>query len=219
LATETLRQLWKNEYFQTAVMIILTVVIVFGFWYSLELVLNTQYPALAVASGSMCTLPGPHCDGWSHPFEYTLHVGDLIIVQGVNAAEIKAEPYPNGDTIVFRKPDYPDELIVHRAIANAIAPDGKVYFRTKGDGNSDADTHHGEGAWNGMVSEDLVIGKVIFRIPWVGHVSLFMRNSSGILLIMALIIIVVILEFVIPAFTGKETQIEPKENAEKASGT
>lgn len=221
-AATTLKKIWRNEYFQTAIMIILIIVIVFGFWYGSQLVLNTNYPAMAVASGSMCTLPGSYCDGWSHPFEHTLHVGDLIIVQGVNHSDIRAEPYPNGDIIVFRNPDYPADSIVHRAIEKATAPNGKIYFKTKGDGNPSADqwvSHIPENTWSGMVSEDLVIGKVILRIPWVGHIALYMRNSSGILLIIALIIIIVILEFVIPAFMKEEGQIEPKESVEKASET
>jgi len=217
LTAVTLKRLWKNEYFKTAIMIILIIVIVFGFWYGFQLVQNTQYPALAVASGSMCTLPGPYCDGWTHPFEHTLHVGDLIIVQGVNPAEVRAE-YPDGDIIVFRRPGSLDELIVHRAIENATVGD-KIYFRTKGDGNDTPDSYSGEGTWKGMISEDLVIGKVVLRVPWIGHIALFMRNSYGIFIIVILIIIVVIVEFVVPAFAGKEARIEPEEGIEKTLET
>ncbi|MDH5460408.1 MAG: hypothetical protein OEW71_05190, partial [Candidatus Bathyarchaeota archaeon] len=84
MAVAKLKQIWENEYFKTAIMIVLMIAIVFGFWYGSQLVLNTQYPGLAVASGSMCTVKGMRCDGWSHPFETTLHIGDLIIVQGIN---------------------------------------------------------------------------------------------------------------------------------------
>lgn len=195
------------------------IVIVFGFWYSIQLALNTQYPALAVASGSMCILPGSYCDGWTHPFEHTLHVGDLIIVQGVNPADIKTGSYPDGDIIVFRKPGLLDELIVHRAIENATGPDNKIYFRTKGDGNPSPDSHTGEGSWNFMVSQDLVIGKVIMRIPWVGHLALFMHNSSAIFLIVIFIIILLIIELIIPIFTGKEAKTEHVESVEKAFST
>jgi len=195
-------------------MIILTIAIVFGFWYGLRLALNTQYPALAVASGSMCMLPGSDCDGWSHPFERTLHVGDLILVQGVNPADIKAAPYPNGDIIVFHRPGSTDDRIVHRAIKNETHND-KIYFKTQGDGNGSPDYHYGEGTWNGMVSQDLVIGKVILRIPWVGHLSLFMQDSFGTLLIIALIIVILIVEFAIPVLTSKKAPTEQKEDLEK----
>jgi signal peptidase I len=81
--TATLKKLWKNEYVQTAVVIGLIALAVFGFWMGSQAVLNTPYPALAVVSGSMCIPYNGACDGWTHPFEHTLHIGDLIIVQGV----------------------------------------------------------------------------------------------------------------------------------------
>ena len=203
-----LKQIWENEYFKTAVMIMVIIVIVFGFWYGSQLVLNTQYPALAVASGSMCTLPGSYCDGWFHPFETTLHIGDLIIVQGINPEKINAAPYPDGDIIVFHQPQAGGELIVHRAIEKQVIND-KISFKTKGDGNAGPDSS--------MVPEDNVVGRVVLRVPWVGHIALFLRNSSGIFIILFFIIILVIIEFIIPVFTGKET--ERKENLEKAFET
>ncbi len=196
------KRLWKNEYFQTAITIVLVVVVVLGIWYGSQMILRTDYPALAVASGSMCTLPGPYCDGWSHPFARTLHVGDLIIVQGVPTSDIHAAPYPDGDIIVYRSP-YTNELIVHRAIKEEVV--GNVtYFTTQGDGNPGADS---------PFPADLVVGKVVMRIPWIGHLALFMRNSAGIFIIVILIVVLVIVEFLIPAFgkkKGGEPEQEPK---------
>lgn len=224
----TIKNLWKNEYFKTVVMIILIFVVVFGFWYGSQLVLNTQHPALAVATGSMCQVEYMRCDGWTHPFERTLHVGDLIIVQGVNPKDIKAAAYPDGDIIVFHRPRFraedPDELIVHRTIANVTREDnGLIYFRTRGDGSPSqsgdqwSSDYRGENySWSGMVSEKLLVGKVVLRFPWVGHIALFMHNTSGMLIIIVLIIILVITEFIIPVFTRKETKTEEKEDVEKA---
>jgi len=207
MTISTLKQLWKNEYFKTALMIILIIVVVFGFWYGSQVVLNTQYPALAVASGSMCTVEGMKCDGWSHPFSATLHVGDLIIIQGVKPEEIKTAPNPDGDIIVFRRPQGSSELIVHRAIAEQMMND-KIFFRTQGDANSVPDP--------ALVPEDNVVGRVVLRIPWIGHIALFMHDSSGIFIIIFLIIILVVIEFIMPAFRGKEAKAEQKESVEKA---
>jgi len=213
LAATTLKRLWKNEYFKTAIMIILIIVVVFGFWYGSQTVLNTRHPALAVASGSMCTLPGSRCDGWTHPFEPTLHVGDLIIVQGVDADDIK-DTYPNSDIIVFHKPSNLGELIVHRVVAKE-EKNGVTYFKTKGDGN-------GVHKWpeipdlneydNWEIPEDLVVGKVILRIPWIGHIALLMNNSSGIFIIAFLLIILVIVEFIVPVLSGRKGEVEQREN-------
>lgn len=208
-----LKKLWSNEYVQTAVVIGLVALLIFGFWYGLQIALNTPYPALAVISGSMCVSYDGACDGWSHPFSPTLHIGDLIIVEGVKPQELNVN-YPNSDIIVFKKPSNPDELIVHRIVA-VDEINGTLYFRTKGDGNSHvkwpntpSPLEYDPWDTNGVpgIREDYVVGKVVMRIPWVGHVALFMRNSLGLPIIIVLIIILVIVEFVIPLFRGKQAK-------------
>ncbi|MGB9741341.1 MAG: signal peptidase I [Candidatus Bathyarchaeia archaeon] len=206
---DKLKKLWKNDYFQTALMIVLVIIIVFGFWSGMQYALGTEYPMLAVSSGSMCMLPGPYCDGWSHPFARTLHVGDLIIVRKVDPADINAKPYPYGDIIVFHRGN---DLIVHRAIDETVI-NGKIYFTTKGDGNDYPDAQ--------KVSQDDVVGRVIFRIPWLGHVALLMRSSFATFIIIAIIILLV-LELIIPVIVGEEgkkAENAQKENAERASQT
>ena len=214
--TVNLKKLWKNEYVQTAVVIGLIALVIFGFWYGSQVVLNTSYPALAVVSGSMCIPYDGACDGWTsmtHPFARTLHKGDLIIVQGVDPRELSTN-YPDSDIIVFHEPDDPDDLIVHRIVA-VDEIDGKLYFRTKGDGNShvkwpdtpsisEYDPWETEGVPG--IREDLVVGKVITRVPWLGHLVLFMRNSVGLPIVAALIVIVVILEFVLPLLKKKPAE-------------
>jgi signal peptidase I len=212
------KKLWRNEYFQTAVVIGLIALAVFGFWYGSQLVLNTSYPALAVVSGSMCIPYDGACDGQFHPFARTLHIGDLIILQGVNPADLN-DNFPNSDIIVFHEPDDPDDLIVHRIVA-VDEINGTLYFRTKGDGNSPTkwpDTpspkEYDPFKTNGVygVREDLVVGKVVMRIPWVGHVVLFMRNSIGLPIVIALIIIIVIVEFIVPLLREKKPSEQQKE--------
>ncbi len=204
-------KIWENEYVKTAIMVILIIGVVFGFWYGSQLVLNTQYPALAVASGSMCKVEHMYCDGWSHPFSQTLHVGDLIIVQGIDPKEIKAAPEPDGDIIVFHQPNSGNELIVHRAIKKEIRSDDEIYFTTKGDGNAGPDSV--------PVSGDQVVGKVILRIPWIGHIALFLHNSSGIFIIIILIVILVIVEFVIPMFSSEKAEADSGEKSETIAET
>jgi signal peptidase len=173
LATTALSRFWKNEYFQTIVSVALVVMIVFGFWFGVRAVLNTHYPALAVASGSM--LP-------------TLNVGDLIIVQGTTPSQINAS-YMTGDIIVFRRPYGSDELIVHRAVKSEKVGD-VYYFTTRGDHNGADDP------W-GRFDESLLVGKVVGRVPWVGNFSLFTQSlgDSYLLVVLIIIIVVIILSF------------------------
>jgi hypothetical protein len=222
--TVNLKKLWKNEYFQTAVVTGLIALAIFGFWFGSQVVLNTPYPALAVVTGSMCVPYDGLCDGRFHPFARTLHIGDLIIVQGVNPADLSAY-YPNSDIIVFHKPSDPEELIVHRIVAKEVI-NGTIYFQTKGDGNSntkwpnipnsseyDPWEEKIPGEENGIrgVSENHVVGKVVMRIPWLGHIVLFMRNSIGLPIVIALIIIIVIVEFIVPLLREKKPPEQQKE--------
>jgi len=214
--TVNLKELWKNDYVQTAVVIGLIALAVFGFWYGSQVVLNTPYPALAVVSGSMCVPYNGACDGWTHPFDHTLHIGDLIIVQGVNPEDLNTN-YPDSDIIVFHKPKNPDELIVHRIVA-VEERNGTLYFYTKGDGNSlvkwpEIPPIEYYDPWNGGngVPENLVVGKEVMRIPWIGHIVLFMRNSVGLPIVVVLIILIVVVEFVFPLLKGKKQPEEQKE--------
>jgi signal peptidase I len=220
--TSNAKKLWKNEYFQTAIAVVLILGIVFGLWYGSQVALNTKIPpALAVVSGSMCIPYDGDCDGWTHPFDRTYHIGDIIIIQGVDPQDLKTD-YPDSDIIVFHNPGNPNELIVHR-IAATTTIDGKLYFYTKGDGNPtdhwpDPIEPYEYDHWynanasipQGAVSEDLVVGKVIMRIPYLGHVALFMHDALGVNnsyiavpLIIMLIILLIILEVVGPLLKRK----------------
>jgi signal peptidase I len=205
LTASTLGRLWKNEYFKTAIAIVLIVVVVLGFWFGLRFGLNTDYPMLAVASGSMCLVQPNQCDGWSHPFARTLHTGDLIIVQGVSASDIHTGPYPVGDILVFHESPGSDELIVHRAIGNTTI-DGTLYFITQGDANNAPGPPNNPGLPAGAVPINDVVGKVVLRIPWIGWLALFMRDQSGVYLIIALIIIIIAVEVIISITGSKEPQ-------------
>lgn len=180
MTTSTLKKFWKNEYFQTAVTIILIFILVFGFWYGLRLALKTDSPVLAVVSRSMTPV---------------LNVGDLIIIESVPSSQINANPV-NGDILVFKNPGNPQELIVHRAV-NKTVVNGHISFITEGDYNYPV-----TGPGSPTPAEN-VIGKVIARVPYLGNISLFMQTGDYIYLIIFVIIILVIIT-VIPPFTDDE---------------
>lgn len=186
-------------------LIVLIVVIVFGFWFGSKLVLDTDYPMLAVASGSMSTAQPD--DGWLLPFTPTLHTGDLIIVQAVNPQDIYAAPYNqsgrSGDILVFHDPNS-GELIVHRAIAWY----DNTTVITKGDGNQDP----GPPFPTGRVPVSLIVGKVVFRIPWIGHLSLFSHDQTIIYLILAVIVVIIAVDLLLSTVSGKKAQSSKDEN-------
>ena len=154
--------------------LVLMIVSVFAFWYGLKAVLRTEYPLLAVASGSMTP---------------TLNVGDLIVVQGGLEA-----PYneinvgrTNGTIIVFEGDPLgkPGELIVHRAV-DKKNNNGVWFFTTQGDNNPSPDN---------PFPEEHLIGKVVRYIPLIGHIPLFVREPFGMVIIILLMLILILAEF------------------------
>ncbi|MEM2947796.1 MAG: signal peptidase I [Candidatus Bathyarchaeia archaeon] len=183
MALQTLKRLWKNEYFQTAITIILILIVVFGFYYGAQAALGTEYPALAVASGSM--LP-------------TLNIGDLIIVQKVDPSQIKADPKGlTGDILVYKRGN---ELIVHRAVSIRPGENGVYLITTRGD---NAFTNDPE--W----SSTQLVGKVMARIPAVGNLPLFLHSERN-MYILFLIIIVILVVLMLP-FGSKEEKVSQKD--------
>jgi len=194
-------------------MIIVVIGIILAFWFGLRWGLNTDYPVLAVASGSM-SLPRDVPDpGWASPFSPTLHTGDLIIIDGVNASQIHPGPPPVGDILVFHVSPGSDELIVHRAIGNTTI-DGKFYFVTQGDNNDIPGPPGG-----GLVPVSSVVGKVVMRIPWFGYIALDMRNSTGILIIVILIILFIVLESIVSEVQHRRTGKKEKQTNEESKPT
>ena len=170
------------------VLLILIIIGGFAFWYGLKAVLKTEYPLLAVASGSM---------------KPTLNYGDLVIVQGgLNACEIKAAPKPEGDIIVFWKPSDPGTLFVQRAVASVFY-EGTLYFATMGDNSNCTDRE--------PVSEKDVVGRVTGKVPLLGYIplaaqTLFAQTSEGMYVI---IILVVIFTLIGRRFFSRKDRLHP----------
>ena len=211
----------RNEYFKSAIVILLVVAVVLGIFFGVQFALGTSVPVRVVESGSMCVPYDGLCNGWSHPFEHTLHVGDIILIQKINPAEINAN-YPNSDIIVYENPNDPTSTpIVHRVV-QTYKINGTLYFQTKGDGNSgdkwpnpvSSQEYDSRTLWSSGqgVPQDLVIGKVVMRIPYFGWVTLFLRNNPwGLPVVIALIFLLVFLEFVIPIIRGKKDNPEEEQ--------
>ncbi len=185
-----LKDLWKNEYVKSLILLAIIIASIVAFWFGLRAYLRTDYPLLAVASGSM---------------RPTLNVGDLIAVQGgFNVSDITAV-YETGDIIVFHNPTNPDDLIVHRAVEKHQNGDA-FYLKTQGDNNSVIDR------WE--IYDDDLVGKVVGTVPYLGHVPLFVHTPTGIMIIVVLLVILILLEFIIPVVKEKREPEQPKEETD-----
>ncbi len=187
MTVETLKRLWKNDYIQTAITIALLLIIVFGLYYGVQAALGTEYPALAVASGSM--LP-------------TLNIGDLIIVQKIDPSQINANRL-TGDILVYKKP-LTNELIVHRAVKIELR--GDVYWiTTRGDNNPGDDS-----SWPATQ----LVGKVIARIPYVGNLPLLFHSETN-MYIVFLVFLIILIILMLPFGSSDEEKTKETEAVEE----
>lgn len=186
-----LRQAFKNEYVRSVIFLAVILIAIAGFWFGLRAYLRTEYPLLAVASGSMVP---------------ALNVGDLIVVQGGLTANDIVANYVTGDVIVFYRPNGATDLIVHRAVEVDVDPDNRTFLKTKGDHNPSTDY------WK--VYESDIVGKVVGVVPYVGNIPLFVHRPEGMMIIVILIVGLILMEFIIPFTRKKPEPVQPDTESE-----
>jgi signal peptidase I len=218
VATAKLRQLWKREFFRNALVILLVACVVGGSYLCLQVALGASVPVRVVGSGSMCTTYDGRCDGLlsiMHPFDRTLHTGDLILIQAVNPEELNAN-YPHSDIIIYRNP-LSTTPIVHRIVEKQEI-NGTLYFKTKGDGNpptiwpNTPDIYEYDDLPDERgVPEERIEGRVVMRIPWFGWIALVMQNTKwGLPIVVTLILLLVVVEFVLPTIKRRRSAQQKK---------
>ncbi len=196
MKSKRLSKIFKNDYVQTIILTIILFGDIFAFWFGLKFVLQTEFPLLAVASGSM---------------EPVLYRGDLILVQGgLNFTELNAAPKDAqnpGEVIVYYDPRYGQDLyhlIVHRAAEKFQHENGTWYFYTKGDASYGSSYD----PWS-PIRQDYIVGKIIGKVQWLGHIPLYMHENR----ILAALVIVLLFAFLIVA-----DFIFPQKKKEKTMG-
>ncbi len=155
----------KNNIIRNIIILAIVLLIAFSFKEILSFLLHTSVPIAVVESGSMM------------PY---LNKGDLIFSIGVTPSSLKV-----GDVILFRSPQDPDIIIVHRIFKIIYRNETTILIQTKGDNNSVPDP------W--IINGDQVLGKVIFKIPYLGWPSIISNQISWFLPLIILMIIIVII--------------------------
>lgn len=118
------------------------------------LVLTGMLQVFVVLSGSM---------------QPTFTAGDVIVTVDTPVHSLQVN-----DIITYRSPDNMKSLVTHR-IVNIIKDSQGLTFQTKGDANEDPDQY--------VVSSELVVGRMMFTIPYVGHVAMISHSFLGFLLL------------------------------------
>jgi signal peptidase len=115
----------------------------------------------------------------------SIPVGALVIATPASAADLRP-----GDVIVFRRPDRPGMMVVHRITAVEATPAGPV-FVTKGDANAGVDGWQvpasGDG-WRAVYS----VGHAGFVVGWL-HAAVSRRGWLGALAIVAAIYALIVI--------------------------
>ncbi|MFH0936648.1 MAG: signal peptidase I [Candidatus Woesearchaeota archaeon] len=149
------------------------------------LLLTTNYPIVAVVSGSM--EHNTNFDNWwdlnsqfyenigftksqfeNLPFHNGFNKGDIMILKGVKPKNIKS-----GDILVYQLEIYPNPII-HRVI-KISQKDFMYTFITKGDNNQAPDPIE--------IKEQQIknTGKAIIKIPYLGWVKILFTNIIGVI--------------------------------------
>lgn len=102
--------------------------------------------------------------------------GDLIICKETNAESIVV-----GDVISFFDPESNGTSVVTHKVIEIINEDGALSFRTKGTNNNTADAT--------PVPAENLVGVYQFRIPFAGHVAIFLQTTPGLIVCIVLPII------------------------------
>lgn len=108
----------------------------------------------------------------SGSMEPELDIGDMVIVKKVAENELKI-----GDIISYRQGQ---AIITHR-ISQIETKNGQIEFKTKGDNNNTEDS--------GTIKIDMIEGKVIGRIKFIGKIIILLQDKITIILLIIIIYI------------------------------
>jgi len=127
----------------------------------------------------------------------SLPVGSLIITRRTDANLLQV-----GDAITYFAAN---NTVTHRIVDVTHGVDG-LEFQTKGDDNTFVDPD--------PVSADRVIGRVVFRVRYVGHVMLFIQQRIA--WVLGMFFILILLSFALQQFLRKDEA--EKEDEKKRKG-
>jgi hypothetical protein len=175
--------IWEDDsIWSWIVNIILAFVLIkFVVYPGLGFVLSTSHPVVAVVSESMEHNDMEFDKWWEKNKDWYVenginkeyfekfslkngfNKGDIMVLRGRDAESIEI-----GEVIVFRSGR--KDPIIHRVVKK-IQNDDKIYFQTKGDNNKDSIKSSQLDETN--IGEDIVIGKVILRVPLLGYIKIW----------------------------------------------
>ena len=140
-----------------------------------------SFQILRVMSGSM---------------EPEIKTGSVVFVQKINPETLKKD-----DVITYASAEDTDILITHRLVA-IEEKEGKTIFKTQGDANNSEDV--------GEISSSQIKGKVVFSLPLLGYLSVWIREPKGFGLLVVLPALLIIISEILNIKKTIEEEVEKK---------
>ncbi len=103
----------------------------------------------------------------AYPLSKGFNKGDLIILKGKKPSELKT-----GDVIVFKGDE--KDPVIHRIVSTG-SEGGGYAFSTKGDNNDN------QLSYEKSIRPNLIIGKAVIKIPYLGNVKILFTNIINLL--------------------------------------
>ena len=189
---ETIRQKMKwnqwPEYAKTGFFIALIIGGTLGGYTIFRFAMGTPSPLVVVTSNSM------------YP---TFERGHLLVLQSQPAEDIVV-----GEVIVFTAEWHYQAPVVHRVVQREYV-DGEYRYYTKGDNNET----NPDQDW-GYRTYDDIIGVVIFGIPFVGNITLFLQTPGVLPVIVILLIVLIILPEFLPKKEDEQKTAEEDQSTD-----
>lgn len=156
--------------------------------------LSTSIIAILVIIGGLLLIPRLFgCNTYaiiSGSMQPNITIGTVVYTHDIDFNKLEV-----GDIVSYR---LSSKIVTHR-IAEIDKEDKQVV--TKGDANTVVDAS--------PISESNIIGKVIFSVPLLGYISMYIKTPLGIICILLILILLIILEYLPSAFESnnkKENQ-------------
>lgn len=132
----------------------------------------------------------------SGSMEPNISVGSIVFVR-----EVEADTLEVGDVISYRLSG--TTAVTHRI--NSIDP-ATQQFITKGDANESVDS--------APISANQIMGKVMFHLPLLGYISIYIRTPLGIAVACGVFMVLILLTYLPDIFAGKKAKQEEEKNEE-----
>jgi signal peptidase len=132
----------------------------------------------------------------SGSMEPKIKVGSVVFVR-----KVKPEGLKKGDVITYTSSENPEMSITHRLV-EIEEKEGKTVFKTRGDANNNEDMAE--------VSPSEIKGKVVFSLPFLGYLSVWIKKPLGFGLLVILPALLIILSEILSIKKAIEKEVEKK---------